>query len=131
MTVSRNRQRGLNEDPVRNAFANLPEDTYPRPCRYNWVVPSNKFETFEKQKVNGIRSQELDSMMEQFTLELSISEPTQQVFRSFKRKGDEEPARDEEPASACNEILKSGRRKGEKCGRVNCSFHSKNKKQKK
>jgi len=137
MTVSHNRQRGLNDDAVRDAFNNLPEDTFPRPCRYNWVVPSDRFKKFERQSVNGIRTKELDSMMEQFVLELSISEPVQQPTgssQSSKRKVQNEDADEqveEAEGVACEEILKSGRRKGKECGRINCSFHSKNKKRKK
>lgn len=134
MTVNRNRQRGLNDDAVRDAFNNLPEDTFPRPCRYNWVVPSNRFESFERQSVNGIRTKELDSMMEQFALELSITEPVQQPSGSSQSKRKvrkEEADKQVEEGIACEEILKSGRRKGKECGRMNCSFHSKNKKRRK
>lgn len=134
MTVNRNRQRGLNDDAVRDAFNNLPEDTFPRPCRYNWVVPSNRFESFERQSVNGIRTKELDSMMEQFALELSITEPVQQPSGSSQSKRKvrkEEADKQVEEGIVCEEILKSGRRKGKECGRMNCSFHSKNKKRRK
>ncbi len=129
MTVSRNRQRGLNDDALRDAFNNLPEDTFPRPCRYNWVVPSDRFKNFERQSVNGIRTKELDSMMEQFALELSISEPVQQLSgssQSSKRKVRNEEAKEqvEKEGVACEEVLKSGQRKGKKCGRINCSFHT-------
>jgi hypothetical protein len=133
MTMSCSRQRGLNDKAVRNAFNNLPEDTFPRPCHYSWVVPSNKFENFERQSVDGIRTTELNSMMEQFVLELSISEPVQQPSGSSqsKRKVQKEEADKQVEGVACEEILKSGHRKGKKCGQMNCSFHSKNKKSKK
>ena len=72
-------------------------------------------------------------MMEQFALELSISEPVQQPSggQSSKCKVQKEEADEQVESIACEEILKSGRRKGKECGRINCSFHSKNKKRKK
>ena len=72
-------------------------------------------------------------MMEQFTLELSISESVQQPSggQSSKRKVQKEEADEQVEGIACEEILKSGRRKGKECGQINCFFHSKNKKKKK
>jgi len=75
-------------------------------------------------------------MMEQFALELSISEPVQpqptSSNQSSKRKVRNEDVDEQvEEGVACEEILKSGRRKGNKCGRINCSFHLKNKKRRK
>ena len=129
MTINHKRQRGLNDTTLKSVLDNLPEETFPRPCQYNWVVPSNRFETFERQSVNGIRTQELNSMLEQFAMELSISEPVQRhVVVGAKRKnqtaeqsGDIQIDSGED--NICNVVLKSGRRKGQKCGWLNCSFH--------
>jgi hypothetical protein len=131
MTASSNQQRELNGDALRTVFNNLPTDAFPRPCHYNWVVPSDKFESFQKQKASGFRSKELDTMVEQFALELSISDPTKQqsVGQSSKRKERDEEVGESSGGDVCEEILKSGARKGKKCGRKNCPFH-KNKKRK-
>ncbi len=93
------------------------------------MVPLDRFKNFERQSVNRIRTKELDSMMEQFTLELSISEPVQQLSgssQSSKRKvwNEEADEQVEEEGVACEEVLKLGQRKGKKYGCINCSFHT-------
>lgn len=130
MTVTRKEQRGMNDTTLKSALDNLPEETFPRPCHYHWVIPSNKFDNFQKQSVNGIRSKELDSMLEQFAMELSISEPVQKhSVGGDKRKkhaieqSAKEDTDSEEDGDSYKVILKSGHRKGKKCGRLNCSFH--------
>jgi hypothetical protein len=132
MTVTHSRQHGLNDDTVKDVFNNLPANIFPRPCHYNWVVPSDRFKNFEWQSVNGISTKKLNSMMTQFALELSISEPVQPSGgQSSKRKvRNEEVNKQEVEGVACEEILKSGHRKGKVCGQINCS-HFKNKKRKK
>ncbi len=139
MTVTHKQQRGLNDITLKSTLNNLPEKTFPRPCHYNWVMPSNRFEDFQKQSVNGIRTKELDSMLEQFAMELSISEPVQkhsvggqsakrkkQTFEQSEEQGIiKEADKDSEGEEhVCKVVLKSGRRKGNKCGRFNCPFHS-------
>lgn len=145
MTVTHKPQRGLNENALRSALDNIPTKNFPRPCRYNWVVPSNLYNDFQKQSVNGIRTNELETMLEQFVMELTISEPmpmhrievvnsdggNKRTVQDAQTEGPSviEEAEKEEPQQdsgrrVCGTILKSGPKKGKKCGRVNCSFHS-------
>lgn len=135
MTASHKRQRGMNGAGLEAALYNLPHETFPRPCRYNWVVPADSFGTFERQSASGIRTQELDSVLEQFAMELSISEPVQRhaVVGGAKRKNqiDEQSGTGSGDGDTCSVVLKSGARKGQRCGRPNCPFHRSEKKAKK
>jgi len=114
---------------LKASFNKLPE-TFEEPFQYHWVVPSNTFAQLENQSVIGTDSQEVD----QYTMELSISE--EPVYKhivssdnhpSAKRKQSEEQGESEEEVGTgdkvCKATLKSGTRKGKKCGRVNCRYH--------
>ena len=63
-------------------------------------------------------------------MELSISEPVQKHSvgdQSSKRKKqtlEQSGEHSEEEEDVCKVVLKTGRRKGKKCGRLNCTFHS-------
>lgn len=127
--MTTNLKHGLDKTTLKKVLNNLPEETFPRPCHYNWVMPSNKFDNFGKQSISGTSVMELDTMVEQFAMELSISEPIQQHSSS---QGTKRKMQDvEETHEACDVILKSGPRKGQKCGRLNCSFHTNTKIEKK
>jgi hypothetical protein len=38
MTVNHTKQQGLNDSSLRNVFTYLPEDIFPHPCHYYWVI---------------------------------------------------------------------------------------------
>lgn len=142
MTVTRKEKRDLSDTTLKSVLDHLPETAYQRPCRYHWVMPTTKFATFQKQSVSGMRTKELDAVVEQFAMELSISEPVQKHSveganpQTAKRKQPtatqgggqvSEGARGATGSGAseqvCHVILKTGRRKDKKCGRLRCPFH--------
>lgn len=89
MTVSRTKQRGLNDSSLSNVFTHLPLDKFPRRCHYYWVILPDRFDNFEKQSISGMSREDRDGLMLQFALELAITEPPPQQNPS-KRKGDVE-----------------------------------------
>lgn len=125
-TTNQLQQPRLSISSLKAAFSKLPE-AFPKTFAYYWVVPSNTFEHFARQSVGGKGDQEVD----QFAMELSISEQPVQNSQSTsakRKQGDEEQ---EEHAGevgkkdkVCKSLLKTGHRKGKKCGRMNCHFHS-------
>eukprot|EP00026_Physarum_polycephalum_P004352 Phypoly_transcript_04370.p1 GENE.Phypoly_transcript_04370~~Phypoly_transcript_04370.p1 ORF type:complete len:622 (+),score=82.74 Phypoly_transcript_04370:133-1998(+) len=144
MTANNDPHRGLNGNGLKISFSRLPEETFRRPCKYYWVVPSNLFESFQKQTATEMRGGELDLLVNQFVLELSISDTYNQrtsVTKPIKRKGkdqEEDDSEEEMQASTskktrhtkigesgvCKAILQGGKNEGMMCGRTNCPYHS-------
>jgi hypothetical protein len=48
-------------------------ESFPKPCNYYWVVPSDKFDAFTEQPASGMRSEELATYITQFVVEVPIA----------------------------------------------------------
>lgn len=112
----------LTDTSLRSAFTHLQQSKFPRPVPYHWVVPTSRFGSFERPSVDGMRTKEVDELLDQFVMELSISEPTSTAKNTNKRTLSQSEANN----NACSAMVATGPRKGELCGYPNpCRFHSK------
>lgn len=109
MSKARKEMNVLNASNVQDMVHHLHGDSFSRPRHY-WVVSSNKYKNFQKPSTSGTG---LDSM-EQYVLEISIE-------RAVNNRNDDGDDDQDNERSVCEHILQSGGRKGEKCGRINCS----------
>lgn len=121
MTTALNR-KPMTDTSLTSALTHLQEDRFPRPVPFHWVVPTNRFDTFEKPKVDGMRTKAVDELLDQFVMELSISKSTSITKNTKKRT----LSRSEMKDNLCSETIVSGPRKGELCGQPHlCHYHSK------
>ena len=71
-------------------------ESFPRPCNYYWVVPSDKFDTFTKQTASGMHLGELAEIITQFVVEVPIEVYHVDIQVSQGHSEDESPEKKSE-----------------------------------